>query len=656
MQATIKSISLENFKGTKSASYAFDGRSASVTGCNGAGKSTIADAFYWTFGNCDYGLHNNPSIFPLGIEECTPTVRINLDFDGKSVEVDKIQKRTVKKSKTGGADTISLSNSYEVNGVECGERDFKKKMQSYGFDFDLFLPLSHPDVFTGQKAVDMRKVLFGMASEKSDKEIAELTEGAEIVANLLSEYNADEVRAMQNATLRKIREAYGKDGEILRAEIRGKESDKTDINVSELESQRDALDRQIAENREKQEDISKQFDKLKNEAIQLESKLANIQIEANKDLRKKRSDMSFRISVLMEEKSKVSREIYLVKQKIPESEELIKNKESKMDKCVSEWTSLNEQLQDAQNREFNENDKFCRHCGQELPEDKKAERRSNFEKAKEKEIKRIRDEMDAANERGAKEKAAIKELESEMQKLKEVLKQIQGEETRLGKEIETAENKLESLPEYVDISGCEDVKEIQNQMAEKETALQQDNSADAIRQQLKAEEETLQKQMDAVNGEFALVKKNVEIDGEIADLRKKQRQFEQQKADVERIIDQLDMISMKKNEMLADEINSHFRLVKFRLFTYLKNGTVVDDCEPTIDGKTLSEHSNGALKVLAKLDIIDGLQRYYQRFYPVFADDFSLVTGNTESRINLDSQLIKLKAVEGIKELRIEVE
>ena len=116
------------------------------------------------------------------------------------------------------------------------------------------------------------------------------------------------------------------------------------------------------------------------------------------------------------------------------------------------------------------------------------------------------------------------------------------------------------------------------------------------------------------------------------------------------------MVSKRKNELLTDEVNSHFKLVKFRLFDYLKNGSVVDDCEPMIDGKSLKDHSNGALRVLAKLDIVDGLQRFYGQHYPVFAEDFSLVTDNTECRIDMGCQLIKLVAEKGVKELKIEVE
>lgn len=290
MKERIKRLELNNFKGCRNATYEFGEKSNIVLGQNGAGKSTIATAWYWVFANCDTDLHNNPSIFPLDVEECTPTVRIWMDCDGISVEVAKMQKRTIKKSKNGGADTISLSNSYEVNGVEYSERDFKKKMAEYGFDFDLFLPLSHPDVFTSQKSADMRKVLFGMASEKSDKEIANMTDNTEDVAEMLTNYTAEEVKAMQNATLRKIREEYGKDGEILRAKIEGMEQSKTDIDVAELERLKNSLNEQISDNKAKQEDILKEFEeqqKASDGILELKFELNDLQRKVNEELEKK---------------------------------------------------------------------------------------------------------------------------------------------------------------------------------------------------------------------------------------------------------------------------------------------------------------------------------------------------------------------------------
>lgn len=645
MQATIKSLHLENFKGVKNATYQFDGKNVSVIGQNGAGKTTLFTGFMWLMADKDSDLKGNPNIRPLDTEECTPRVEVVFSIDGKEVTAAKIQKCTIKKSKTGGADTVSLSNSYEVNSVEYGERDFKKKMTELGFDFDLFLPLSHPDVFTSQKSADMRKVLFGMASEKSDKEIADMTDGAKDVAKILTNYTAEEVKAMQNATLRKIREEYGKDGEILRAKIEGMEQSKTGIDVAELELHRNALNEQIDENKSKIEDISKEFkeqQKASDGILELKFELTDLEKEANADLFKQKKDLQAQIDKKNEYLFNIGNGIQKNNREIAGYEQDIESGEKERKRLLEQWNEVNAET-------FDENTAICPTCHRELPSDERERLLCTFEKSK-------TERLDAINKKGLEVKADIENAQAMIPKLQECNKDNLANKEKLEKEVSDLEKQLSELPDSIDISDRPEVQEIQRQIAEKEQAMNKGNSAEEIRRQLKAEVEDLQSQLTEVEKQLALAQKNIEIDEDISRLREKQKSFEQQKADCEKILDQLDMVSKKKNELLTDQVNSHFKLVKFRLFDYLKNGSVVDDCEPTIDGKSLKDHSNGALRVLAKLDIVDGLQRFYGQYYPVFADDFSLVTDNTECRIDMNCQLIKLVAEKGVKELKIEME
>lgn len=646
MQATIKSLHLENFKEVKNATYQLEGKNVSVIGQNGAGKTTLFTAYMWLMADKDSDLKSNPNIRPLDTEECTPRVEVVFDIDGKEITAAKIQKCTVKKSKTGGADSVSLSNSYEVNSVEYGERDFKKKMQEYGFDFDLFLPLSHPDVFTSQKSADMREILFGMTSEQSDYEIACDTKGAQNVALLLENYTAEEVKAMQNATLRKIREEYGKDGEILRAKIEGMEQSKTDIDVSELELQKKALNEQIADNKAKQENISKEFEeqqKASDGILELKFELNDLQRKANEENNKKRlqiqneldkanSDYDMYEACESGTRSRIKRdaekELPLLEQRLKEKQEL--------------WKSV-------KSEQIDEDKYICPTCHRELPEEEKENILSNFEKTKKQRLEFIVAEGEKASQ-------AVKDKKKYIEESKKEAEEYEKKQEETLKQIEELEKQLSELPESIDISDRPEVQEIQRQIVEKEAVMNKGNSAEEIRQKLKDEENDLRNKVYAVDCKLVLSHKNVEIDEQIAALRKKQGEYEQNKANAEKLLYQLDLVSKRKNELLTDQVNSHFKLVKFRLFDYLKNRSVVDDCEPTIDGKSLKDHSNGALRVLAKLDILSGLQEFYNQHYPVFVDDYSLVTENTDCRLDVDFQIIKLKAVEGVKELQIVTE
>lgn len=645
MKATIKRISLENFKGVKNATYQFDGKNVSVIGQNGAGKTTLFTSFMWLMSDKDSDLKSNPNIRPLDTEECTPMVEVVFDIDGKEVTAAKIQKCTVKKSKTGGADTVSLSNSYEVNSVEYGERDFKKKMAEYGFDFDLFLPLSHPDVFTSQKSADMRKVLFGMVSEQSDYDIACDTKGVQNAALLLENYNAEEVKAMQNATLRKIREEYGKDGEILRAKIEGMEQSKTDIDVAELELQKKALNEQIAENKAKQEDISKEFEeqqKASDGIIELKFELNDLQRKANEENNKKRlqiqneldkanSDYDMYEAYESGTRSRIKRdaekELPLLEQRLKEKQEL--------------WKSVNAE-------QIDEDKYICPTCHRELPEEEKENILSNFEETKKQRLEFIVAEGEKASQ-------AVKDKKKYIEESKKEAGEYEKKQEETMKQIEELEKQLSELPESIDISDRPEVQEIQRKIAEKEAAMSKGNSAEDMRKKLKGEEYYFQSQLTEVEKQLALAQKNVEIDEDISKLREKQKSFEQQKADCEKVLFQLDLVSRKKNGLLQEDINSHFELVDFKLFDWLKNGEYKEVCVPQFKGKDMGVSTNTGLEILMKLDVIKGLQRHYDMFLPIFIDGAEALDRNSIEKIEMDCQYIFLSVVDE-KELKIVTE
>ena len=133
---------LKDFKGVSKAEYEFGDKTV-IFGCNGAGKTTIADAFYWLLFDKSYDLKSNPNIRPNDGRECTPTVTLEFMVGNKPVTFSKMQKRKVSKDKT----RVTITNSYEVNAVEKTERDFKAYLEDIGIDFEKMLILSHPDMF-----------------------------------------------------------------------------------------------------------------------------------------------------------------------------------------------------------------------------------------------------------------------------------------------------------------------------------------------------------------------------------------------------------------------------------------------------------------------------------------------------------------------------
>ena len=181
----------------------------------------------------------------------------------------------------------------------------------------------------------------------------------------------------------------------------------------------------------------------------------------------------------------------------------------------------------------------------------------------------------------------------------------------------------------------------------------QDFDVSAEKDELNAKMHDAHERYSAVDRQLAKVENNAVIDRQIAELQAKRKEYEQARLDADKILDEVKQLEMAKNELLTEQINSHFRLVNWVLFETQANGEVLTDrCIPTIDGKSLVDEANTGLVILAKLDIVQGLQEFYGERYPVWLDNAEALTSNTSERIELNSQLITLSAVDG-QELKV---
>lgn len=647
MNIQIKEMTLEFFKGVRNATYKFSD-STNVFGENGLGKSTIATAFYWLLFDKSAELVSNPPIRPDNVEECVPRVDIVLDVDGKEVNLAKYQKQKVKEDKDKGTRTVSLTNSYEINGVEKSKRDFDAYLNDLGIEMDKFLLLSHPNVFTSglnskKEMEQMRGLLFEMTKSYTDKEIAEMLPDMEEVLSLMENYTIDEIAAMQNSTIRKIKENYGKDGEILRAEIKAKEELKVDIDVAELELGRNVLKEMIADNQAKQNDVLKQYEEFQNvsaDIVQLKMKLNDIERNINSELDTKKHNYEMELL-------KAEKELDELKFNSTKCEKQLSTNRMELSIKNVKIQDLRDELKIAKERKFDENNLICPYCKQEYTEDKKEQIKADFESTKIDECKTI-------THKGVQLKEEIEQLTKDIDELTLAKTDCDNKISVAANTVKELKEKIDALPKNIDVSGSEEYKAISKELEDKQAIYNKGFDNNEIKANLKAEEEDLQNQLLDTERKIASSERNIEIDEQILELREKQKKYEQDKANAEKILEQLKCISKKKNELLVDGINSHFEIVDFKLFDYQKNGEYKEVCIPMIDGKTFGQSTNTGREVLAKLDIIKGLQKFYEQNYPVFLDNAECLSEKTKKRVNSECQIIYLNVSED-ENLRIEV-
>lgn len=670
MELRLKSLHLENFKGAKDKTYEF-GKTTRVSGMNRLGKTTIATAWFWLLADKNYELVSNPNIRPDDVEECVPTVTAVLDVDGKEITIAKMQKRKVGKPDMNGISKVTLTNTYEINSVPKTERDFKADLEEFGLSFDNFLACSHPDVFTGQKQADMRKVLFKMASAKTDAEIAAMSEDTSDVAKLLESYKFEEIEAMNNASKKKAVEQL----DAIPNQIIGLEKAKVDVDVAEQELAKADLERKIAEADQKIASAGNAVENLRQEEMQLQFDMSGIMQTMNRELSNRKSNIGADLCGCKNELDHFKATISLKEKQIADNEKAITDADAERKKLGEQYNAEKVRVFDEAPYRFDESKwvfdestTVCSLCGQALPAEKIEQLRAEFENRKElakaDATRRLADaknnfiaqknsNLEEIKAKGFAKKNLIEELTKKNVDLQAVIDDLKEQEKVAAARKEELSKQLAEIPEEADYTQNEEYVKLnarRNEVLAEIERLQASNDAE-LAAALEAEKTDLRLRLEEVNKIIAQDANNVRIDEQIADMQHKQREYEQVKADAEKILYQLKEVSKRKNELLVEEINQHFGIVSWKLFDYQKNGEYKEVCVPMVDGKEFGVTTNTGREIQAKLDICNSFQKFFDMYVPIFLDGAESL--NNEYIPAVDTQLILLTVAED-KQLKVE--
>ena len=670
MKAALKSLHLENFKGTKDKTYEF-GKTTRVSGMNRLGKTTIATAWFWLLADKNYELVSNPNIRPDDVEECVPTVTAVLDVDGKKITIAKMQKRKVGKPDANGISKVTLTNTYEINSVPKTERDFKADLEELGLSFDNFLVCSHPDVFTGQKQDDMRKVLFKMASAKTDAEIAATSEDTADVAKLLESYKFEEIEAMNNASKKKAVEQL----DAIPNQIIGLEKAKVDVDVAEQELAKAELERKITEVDQKIVGAGNAVESLRQEEMQLQFDMSVITQNMSRELSAKRRELENSLENYNPVVENIRKNISKTEGQISDNTQAIADADVERKKLGEQYNAEKVKvfdetpyLFDESKWVFDENSTVCSLCGQKLPEDKIEQLKADFERRKEEAredaMRKLRDaknnfvaqknsNLEEIKKKGFVQKDLIDELTKKNADLQAVIDDLKEQEKVAAVRKEELFKQLAEIQEEADYTQNEEYVKLNarhNEVLAEIERLQAADDAEIVAS-LKIEKEDLKSQLEETNKIIAQAANNVRIDEQIADMQKKQREYEQAKADAEKILHQLKEVSKRKNALLVEEINQHFGIVSWKLFDYQKNGEYKEVCVPMVDGKEFGVTTNTGREIQAKLDICNSFQKFFGMYVPIFLDGAESL--NNEYIPAVDTQLILLTVTED-KQLKVE--
>lgn len=605
-----------------------------ILAMNGKGKSSIATAYNWCLFNCDYELKDNPvvrrEVGGKSVDDMDTSVEIVLNVDGKEVTMKKVQKRTYSKDGSSYKD----DNKYFINDVPKTLKDFNAYLD---VDMNVFKMCSNVNAFLNQKPADMREYLFNLVDDVSDIDVArQQTELSQLVS-LLSKYTAEELLAMNKATKAKIT----KDLPILDGQIKEKERDiqlKQAIDTSDLELQKNSLKEQIADCVAKQTNNDKlmaEYDKASADIINLKFELNDMSRKANEENFKQRRRIDDEIVDVKRKIDEISRSIETANDEIEKANAVIGRYTLELQEARGTWTKLHEM-------QFDENEKICQMCGQELPADKVELLIKNFESKK-------ASALESEAERGNKIKFLVDSERESVAKLNEEIATHESEKKEQEAKLKDLESQLAALPVEIDVTGTDEYKALEQQIVEKEEAMHKANDISAIKAELKVQETDLRQRLAECESQIA--KSDTAADEQrLEELKKTRLDSEQNKANAEKILALLEELDKAKNKTLSEAINSHFELVEWQLFELAKNGNYKSVCIPKIDGKSiLTTVSNKGNRILGRVDICKSIQKISGISCPIFLDDSESLSTDNQKRVAgmVDSQLIMLIVNDG---------
>lgn len=639
MNIKVKSMILEHFKGFENVTYDFGMRTFVKAG-NGLGKSTIVAGHNWLWFDKDENLSSSPKVVTTihdipNYDNLVKATEI-LDIDGREVTVTKIQKNTLsKKTDANGVHKLTTSNSYEVNCIPKNEKEFKAYfMEEFNLDIEKLLVLSHIDVFLNQKQADMRKVLFSMAKGKNDVEICQSQKNLAQLAGLLEKgYKTEEVTAMQTAKLKQAE----KEMNGIEPKISENRRQIIDVDVAGLQASKECITKLIADGEKQLTDVDSQTAQISG----IQAEMMKVQFDIGECIRRANLSLTERRRELSKQIDEKALEIYKIDSDIATKNRERSSKVNSMNDFAREYKESLAKYNEWKEQKFDESTLVCPTCGQNLPAEKAVELKDSFESKK-------RSNMESFKKKGSEKATEYNKLKSEIVEIDSSITSLKANKETLDSEKQELESELSSLPQSVDMTDNQEHIFLQSRLHDIQLKLDgmqnYDERKATIRQEIQKNRETLS----VIERQLSQVDSNQKIQERIKELEDSKVELSQQKSDCEMILEQIKQLSKEKNSLLADEINSMFSKISWKLFDYQKDGSYKEVCIPMLDGFTYDK-MNGARRVTTKIDIIAGLQKFYGISTTLFADEMESV--NDVNIQKCEFQLVVMKVIEPVYEL-----
>lgn len=625
-------LELLNFKGLKSFTINLNG-DVVIRGDNATGKTTVFDSVCWLlFGKdsldrADFEIKTLDGGKPIHKVNHEVTGTFTLD-EGGTVELKRVYREKYSSPRGGEVTLTGHTTDYFVDGVPKKEKEYKEMVSSL-VDESIFKLITNPLYFNGTYSwQNRRKLLLEMCGDIDDISVINSRDDLRRLADLLEGRTVDDHRKVVAAK----KTAINKELDMIPIRI-----DEAVRNKPETASDKVKLIRDIKTLSAGIDEVEKQKAIIQNgfSSTEKESKIRDInrQLEA--------------------QRSKVLSDYHKQKQHLRGEYEAsltkLKMVEVDRDRCADRRDELNKDIE----REFKRiatlqsefdmfnaqqfNKESCPTCGQALPADKQAVLEAEFNTNKSKKLEEWKGLIESAVKLKGNYEEQQEIMASKIDSLTTEASQYNDAYNVKFKEYEAySEPNLEDDPVYADLKAQLFLLEIDDEPGadtEELTKLDEELSS------MKSKKSDLETELN----KFKLID---DINHRILELENQQQKLVAEKNALDEASFLMDEFIKAKVNMLEENINSRFKLARFKMFNVMLNGNIEECCETTYKGVPYRSMNNAA-RINVGLDIINALTSYYKVNAPVFIDNAEAVT----EFVPVNSQTIKLIVDESAPQL-----
>lgn len=628
MEIKFKKIRIRNFRGLVSFDANLEGRSVRISGANGLGKSSVADAITWVLFGKD---SRRRTVFPIDpvddagriIHNLDVSVELEMLIDGQPTTLRRrrqekwVQKRGMTTEQLDGHQTTCY-----IDGRPLPSSDFSSHVDTIVKE-ELFRALTTPDYFPSLPMDQQYRLLVKIVGTRTLAEIAAKDEEAMKVLDELGQRSLDQYRQGLSYDLQRTR----------------KEQELIPVRLSEVQGFIEQVKAKGADGKtarrhakgieEKLRQVTQEIDSMAG-VVRAENARYNDQRAYIQQLRQQRAAIEDRIEKQNREARtlhqslvcKAKEELEALEERHTAAETMLGLHERRLKDLEQQLVDFRSRWEEVERQQFswNAEEAVCPTCGQPLPQDQADQKRVEAEmRFNERKMR----QQDALDEEGKKLAASKQRL----QDLNAAARQEMGEVERLTPEARERLSKAEAEPiAQADYHDAADWQRLTAEIDLRVKELEQTTQAQEPPQlaALRTEEEGYRK-------ELRLLEQTIDRSKQIDEYVRREKELQAQRtalsSEVARMqtrLEAAERLQLMEANDLQQRVNELFPSVRFRLSRELLNGREVGHCELSVDGVPYSGLSTSE-RINAGLELINALARHYNIVAPIVIDNAEAV-------------------------------